>query len=606
MRNKPNPRIGLRSPVDPVELFRRLARALDIPLDVGEQTPESIVDRSMPGLNAGNFRDAYLLKEVLRKYPAFDLGIDTEAAAFDAFFADEQLNRETNDRLRGYNAEDPRVEQVLFFASRKIAHVLGRFDPATFLEGLRFGPGATQTKSRRKAAVEWKLSDTSAVSRVARPVWEACYKQLPVMEGLMEAFGAGCPECDSERLDCVPKNAKTGRTIGIGPDFNVMMQLALDYCLRRKLFRAGINLSDQTINQNRAYQGSITGDLATVDLKSASNSISQGLVWKLIGMQPIQALDPIWYRLLEALRLEKCLVKGKYEHEYELFSAMGNGYTFALESLIFWSLSSAACSVLGVREDVTVYGDDIILPSAAVPFLTETFGWCGLRLNLQKSFWGGKEDGAIFRESCGVHYLNGRDVTPFYVDSPLKRVDEVLLLANNIVRWSRFPGFGRDRRLLPVWLWVISHLPRSVRKCRIPFGEENDGLISDFDEACPSTYKDPECSMIWDYKVNVVRRIHLETFCWIQSLQYGAWLYNAGQKRFTPPKVGYWWDSLPTEQDDEAPLDQGNFVFQFRKRHVVDWPLIGPWVDEDNTQCLTVLEASILSELTENLPTTDQ
>lgn len=588
MGQRPVHHVRLRTPVDPVDLFSRLARALGV--SQGARPPEEIVNLDFPALDS-KFRDNYLLREVLRKYPAFDLGIDTKRVALESFLDDERLNVETNDRLRTYNRENPCVNQIIYLAGRKAVRVLGRFDIETFLEGVRFGPGATTSKKRSNSSVEWKLSTNIHVTQNALPLAQLVLGEVfPRWAGTLDSWNQGESLFinNFERLECVPKNAKTGRTIGIGPDFNVMAQLAVDYSMRRKLFRSGINLSDQTINQRRSLLGSITGDLATLDLKSASNSVTMGLVWRILGDHPMGTFDPTWYRLLDTLRVERVALPDGSSHEYELFSAMGNGATFALESLIFWALSCATCEHLGLREDVSVYGDDLIVPVDAVPTLVEVLEWCGLRLNQDKSFW--NKQGPCFRESCGKHYLDGVDVSPFYVDRPLTSVDQVLLLANNIVRWSR-TSFGRDGRLLPVWLWVISHLPDSIRRCRIPFGEQDDGLLSDFDEARPSVSK-LDCGTFAGYKCDVLERTYIETQSIVPSLAYERALYNLSVKRFTPPSSKLWYESL---RDERTPIsDNSPWVLHFRKRTVRNWPYLGPWVTDTHLLDLDRSDVEVL------------
>jgi hypothetical protein len=92
---------------------------------------------------------------------------------------------------------------------------------------------------------------------------------------------------------------------------------------------------------------------------------------------------------------------------------MGNGFTFPLETLIFFSLAQACCESEDY-EKVSVYGDDIIVPVYAVPLLTKVLTSCGFLVNASKSFSSGP-----FRESCGKDYLLGTDVRPCYIKDAL-------------------------------------------------------------------------------------------------------------------------------------------------------------------------------------------
>lgn len=546
-------------PVDPLVLYNVLAQCLSFP----EITSvDEIVSRCFPSVLSENFRDEYLLREVLRKYPGFDLGIDTRAVALEAFLADEAINANTNDRLQTYDVENPHVRQVLSLAARKAVTVLGAFRADWLLEGARFGPGATTRLGGESVNVSQKLSGTPHVTSSAYDLAELILRVTPQWEsrlGLDTGEDAYVPSGDYsdlregpkllirelDKLTTVSKNAVTDRTIGIAPCMNIYLQLGVGYHMRKRMYPWGINLNDQTINQRRALEGSITGRIATLDIKSASNSVTRGLVWQFLGNHSHDAkyFDPTWYEVMDRLRTQGCWIDGK-AHEYELFSAMGNGFTFELESLIFWSLARATCAILTLPEDVTIYGDDITIPVEAVPLFTEVLAYVGFRLNSDKSF--STTDGPLFRESCGRHYLDGKDVTPFYVDARLDTPDQIILLANNIVRWSLQSDGTLDGRLLPLWSFVVSHLSKDFLKIGIPFSmDANDGLILPFDKVHPSiaylgnpvignSPRPPKSQLAMGYRIKTVVWESRETR---PSGHVGlvSWLYNAEKRRFSAP-----------------------------------------------------------------------
>jgi hypothetical protein len=66
-------------------------------------------------------------------------------------------------------------------------------------------------------------------------------------------------------------------------------------------------------------------------------------------------------------------------------------------------------NIKSVAKSVYVYGDDLIVPSDEVLFLSNTLGLFGLKVNAKKTFDTGK-----FRESCGMDAYDGTDVTPVY------------------------------------------------------------------------------------------------------------------------------------------------------------------------------------------------
>lgn len=104
---------------------------------------------------------------------------------------------------------------------------------------------------------------------------------------------------------------------------------------------------------------------------------------------------------------------------------MGNGFTFPLETLLFYSLVRACC---GNEATVSVYGDDIICPVENIPLVFEVLQACGFLVNTSKSFWSGP-----FRESCGKDFLFGSDVRPLYVKRTLSAAD-AFVLHNGYVR----------------------------------------------------------------------------------------------------------------------------------------------------------------------------
>jgi hypothetical protein len=254
---------------------------------------------------------------------------------------------------------------------------------------------------------------------------------------------------------------------------NIYAQLGLGSVMRRKLKRVGIDLDDQTPNQRAAKVGSITDSLATIDLSSASDTVAKELVRLLLPQG--------WFDVLDLTRSKIGFYEGKWLR-YEKFSSMGNGYTFELETLIFWGLMTAVCTELDIDTSVLVYGDDIVVPVAAYSLAEEVLTWCGFTLNKQKSFWQGP-----FRESCGKDYFNGVEVRPFFQKEVPNEVETLFRLANGIrqVASRRNNRDGCDRRLFAPWQRVVRALPRPIaQNCRVPaHAGDSDGLKSNWDES---------------------------------------------------------------------------------------------------------------------------
>jgi hypothetical protein len=275
-------------------------------------------------------------------------------------------------------------------ASAYIRSVLGPF--RTFLDGLpsyvRVTPGATATTARKESRPYMKMDS----SLDAPPSAEKYLR--PLNRLITGTDDIEVRSCCFNRVEVVPKNWKTGRTIACEPSGVLPLQLAFDGYVKDRLRRRGIDLSDQSKNRELARQGSIDGLIATVDLSSASDNIAYNTVAWL--------LPDDWFEYLCDVR-SPLLNRSGVLHRYEKFSSMGNGSTFALETLIF----AAACSAVG-SQNFSVYGDDIIIGAELYEDLSAFLRFLGFVINDKKSFSSGP-----FRESCGGNFYQGVDITPF-------------------------------------------------------------------------------------------------------------------------------------------------------------------------------------------------
>jgi hypothetical protein len=162
---------------------------------------------------------------------------------------------------------------------------------------------------------------------------------------------------------------------------------------------------------------------------------------------------------------------------------MGNGFTFQLESLIFYTVASCCADYLSVSSaDVSAYGDDVILPSVCYGLFSEMMTFYGFRVNSKKSHFD-----SLFRESCGSHFYSGIDVKPIYLKDRVDSVPAVYRLANAVRRFAHRRNiiFGCDRAFRSTFDRLVSSVPIAFR-FRIPEGLGDGGFIANFDEASPS------------------------------------------------------------------------------------------------------------------------
>lgn len=357
-------------------------------------------------------------------------GVDKEHAAYIKFMESESDCRLTNSCFRAWSQGrfqfDPDVERVYHAASRKISQALG---PCPSLSDIRprFGPGATTNVRKNEANSRAKLGKMLECSGNILLRLDEVLDCLPHYWQSFPSDGEPVKESSfaelslsAARLQFVPKDALKYRAICVEPTLNSFFQLGIGDYIARRLKSVGVDLSDQSRNQRLARYGSLTGALATLDLSSASDTVSTGLVQHL--------LPDDWFELLSSFRSGVVTYKGS-PICIEKFSSMGNGYTFALESLIFWALSASVVELHNKTDFfVSIYGDDIIVPVESFLPLVKVLRASGFTPNTKKSFSEGP-----FRESCGADYFHGIEIRPHYVKTNL-RCEDVFLLHNYYVR----------------------------------------------------------------------------------------------------------------------------------------------------------------------------
>lgn len=254
---------------------------------------------------------------------------------------------------------------------------------------------------------------------------------------------------------------------------NVFVQKGFGNIIRRRLKKVTVNLDDQTLNRRLAYEGSLDGSLSTLDLSSASDTVSKEIVRLL--------LPPDWYEALCLCRSEKGILPCGTEVLFRKFSSMGNGFTFELESLIFWALCSAARQYYGETDRrMAIFGDDIIVPSGLTPKVVSLLEFAGFIVNTKKSHTDGP-----FRESCGKHFFKGVDVTPVYFRDRVNTYPRYIWCCNQLKRWSRLPTWGLRSDLKALYDESRGCLKGYWARPRIPDGMGDGALIGDFDEISP-------------------------------------------------------------------------------------------------------------------------
>lgn len=263
----------------------------------------------------------------------------------------------------------------------------------------------------------------------------------------------------------VKKTTEISRTCCTESNVDMLLQKGIGNFIESRLeWYFGINLSSQPDkNRELARQGSLNDTLCTIDLASASDSISRNLLRAVLPDTTLKG-----HIFLTAG--DNVILPGNRVIEKGMISTMGNGFTFPLETLLFACAVRSVYDVLGYpwdrsKSDWGVFGDDIIVRSDAYHLVTSFLTLIGFSVNDSKSFFTGP-----FRESCGHDYFRGRNVRGVYITT-LETPQSLCSAFNRLVRWSCFHGVPIFRTLARLRLWLGANAPM------IPYAESDDAGI---------------------------------------------------------------------------------------------------------------------------------
>jgi hypothetical protein len=427
------------------------------------------------------FRDDYHATCYLSKSSWLPCSFDRKEVALKSFIDSEIHCKVVNGRFRDTwedpSLMDPGLHAILHLAQLKISGILGSPPHPTKMD-FGFGPGSSSSCGGDKTSSYEKVQSWIEMTPGCLPLRKLLAQYPSWLGSQPNPIAAdGLPTAcliKGSKLLFVPKSAKTDRSICIEPHFNGFIQAGVGRYMRKRLLSAGIDLSDQSKNASLSRLGSLNGSLSTIDLSAASDSISYNLV--------VDLISPDWLTILDAARSPVATYDGQ-DFLLEKFSSMGNGYTFELESLLFYSLVWATASYNNVDTTyVSVYGDDIICPTSIYDKVLAVLHHCGFSANSQKSFSSG-----YFRESCGAHWFDGLNCKPVYFKEGIKNAYDLYKYANSVRRLShRNCVYGCDGRFQRAWEYCLQSL-RSTGAMLL-YGPEGFGdgyLIANWDQSAP-------------------------------------------------------------------------------------------------------------------------
>lgn len=268
----------------------------------------------------------------------------------------------------------------------------------------------------------------------------------------LENFGSA-RIVEGNRLRYAPKNRDISRVICVEPNLNMFGQLGIGNILAERCKRYfGIDLSDQPEkNRELARIGSKTGQFSTIDLASASDSLSIAMLEYVLPSSMMS-----WLRVFRSK--QSTLLSGEAV-ALEMVSTMGNGYTFPLQTVLFASIVVAAARARGFKlwrphgaslGSFGVFGDDIIVPTychyndRTMEFenyskdverdVLRLLALLGFEINYDKSFFEGP-----FRESCGGDFFQGLPSRGVYIKD-LRTMQDRFVALNVLTEWAATTG----------------------------------------------------------------------------------------------------------------------------------------------------------------------
>lgn len=323
-------------------------------------------------------------------------------------------------------------------------------------KNLRFAPQVSFTNEKAMPTEDWFVSHPWDVVTHSREFSQALSSKVEPYSSYL----------------LVPKTYTKWR--GICKEMNEMQfrQQAIRRLLyahiQKKLGRY-IPIRDQSVHAEYALKASITRDDATIDESEASDRIARELV------KLITCLTPEFSSVL--MELSTRLIKPpkwankRFMLQTEKFAPMGSAICFPVMSLVHLFLirgiiltkheptTTDPLEPLRLSRKVSVYGDDIVLPSKCADLVYTWLPRFGMKINQTKSF---VRSG--FRESCGCHAYKGTNVTPIFIKytfhtsadaNPSQRLAS--LLANEETAFLK--GWSETSRFLRKYIQAGTEIP---------------------------------------------------------------------------------------------------------------------------------------------------
>lgn len=444
----------------------------------------------------------------------------------------------TQDRISNRYVRTKLLDLVLNGARNHASRILGTYDLEEHQSLCRFGKRAVQGLPYKESYLDTKIRMGYSGSEGHISFFKRYLESDDLLKGHFDS-SSNYDLRTCLKLALVPKSYKALRVILPDTLSGSFYTAGLGAYLVRKLRTEGLDISSlQNRHRYLVNRASVTGNLVTADLSSASDSISLQLLEDILPGE--------WYNSSILGRIPECEYKGILRPLNSPLT-MGLGHTFPLQTLVFYALLKSIGDLSGKPYFISVYGDDLVYSRHMHRYVALIFPKLHLILNGDKTYVT-----VPFRESCGSDFYRGVDVRPFsfegeYTDLTGHRYQAFLHTVFNGLRrrwsWQELP---RTKSFL------LSELARYGKIFQIP--------PSYPDYAGIHTDKPEKGIMYHDID------LHAKTW----SSKFKVLGISAPLRRVSY-EFPYYWERLRTSLDVTEPYDpysdiSDSLIFRFRKR----------------------------------------
>lgn len=504
------------------------------------------------------FKTEYQLENLFKRYRFSD-----------DMFTQEELEVKTDnsfvktqERICGPLTVTSLVFKVLQEARKIAKAILGEYSEEEHMEACRFGKRACKGSSYARSYLDLKLSSNTLTGSMEHIEWMESYLETDhlLRQILVRSDDPlGYPPYSS--IDClettnVPKSFKALRKIMpnslIGSFYTYGLGKVIEKRLREN---SPINISKQQDRHGRWIRKySMDRSHVTVDLSAASDSpIYELLAW---------IIPRAWMKVLKRGRISHCQMNGKQMY-LRSFMTMGIGFTFPVETLLFYALLKAIANLSGVRGRISAYGDDLIYPRKMHDIVKYVFPKLHIQINQEKSYVS-----SHFRESCGHDYYRGVDVRPF---QPEGEASELKSLPYQQFLYKLINGLRRR--------WEPEEIPTTMHYLLTTLAVASGRVY-----IVPPSFPDESGFKMDDYDRRLFQKRHWEIpfspvyFCndpgdeRYQNYVF-KYLRRESDDRSVLHLAPYYWESLRL---GSMKIEQVNPFDDPRDAHVITWKQVRP------------------------------